>query len=130
MRVSGSTSATPLCRRGYAPFGGQVLIARDERGRYLAGVGVKRHDGDGHELSVGTEPAARGNGLARRLVAQAARAVLADGKVPTYLHDPANSASARVADAAGFPDLGWQVLGMLDLTASADSDDDRQAAAS
>jgi GNAT superfamily N-acetyltransferase len=95
------------------PFGHQVLIARDDDGRYVAGVGIKRHDDFGHELSVGTEPAARGRGLARRLVAQAARKVLADGKVPTYLHDPANIASGRVADAAGFPDRGWQVLGMF-----------------
>ena len=34
------------------------------------------------------------------------------GVVPTYLHDPANTASAKVADAAGFPDRGWTVLGM------------------
>ncbi|MGZ4608998.1 MAG: GNAT family N-acetyltransferase [Actinomycetes bacterium] len=96
------------------PFGGQVLIARDDTGDYLAGVGIKRHDSYGHEISVGTEPAARGMGLARRLVAQAARRLLADGKVPTYLHDPANIASAKVADAAGFPDLGWRVLGMFE----------------
>ena len=32
--------------------------------------------------------------------------------MPTYLHDPANTASAKVADAAGFPDRGWTVLGM------------------
>jgi GNAT superfamily N-acetyltransferase len=96
------------------PFGGRVLIARDVDASYLAGVGIKRHDADGNELSVGTDPRARGRGLARRLVAQAARSLLADGIVPTYLHDPANVASARVADAAGFADLGWQVLGMFD----------------
>jgi RimJ/RimL family protein N-acetyltransferase len=95
------------------PFGGRVLIARDADGSYVAGVGIKRHDANGHELSVGTEPAARGRGLARRLVAQAARALLDDGIVATYLHDPANVASARVAEAAGFPDLGWRVLGMF-----------------
>jgi GNAT superfamily N-acetyltransferase len=96
------------------PFGGRVLLARDTDGSYLAGVGIKRHDVNGHELSVGTEPEARGRGLARRLVAQAARALLDAGIVATYLHDPANVASARVADAAGFPDLGWRVLGMFD----------------
>ncbi|MFL6072195.1 MAG: GNAT family N-acetyltransferase [Mycobacteriales bacterium] len=94
------------------PFGGKVLVALDDRGGYLAGVGIKRHDRHGHELAVGTAEAARGRGLARRLVAQAARAVLADGAVPTYLHDPANTPSARVATAAGFPDLGWKVLGI------------------
>lgn len=94
------------------PFGGEVLLALDGD-TYLAGVGVKRHDGFGRELSVGAEPHARGRGLARRLVAQAARRVLAEGAVPTYLHDPDNVASARAATAAGFPDLGWQVLGFF-----------------
>ncbi len=94
------------------PFGGQVLMAFDDDGRYLAGVGIKRHDPAGHELAVVTEPRGRGQGLARRLVAQAARHVLALGAVPTYLHGPDNVASARVADAAGFPDRGWRVLGL------------------
>jgi GNAT superfamily N-acetyltransferase len=94
-------------------FGGEVLLALDPAtGAYLAGVGIKRHDRYGRELSVGTEPAARGQGLARRLVAQAARRVIADGAVATYLHDPANLASARVAAAAGFPDLGWKIIGV------------------
>ena len=94
-------------------FGGEVLLALDPAtGAYLAGVGIKRHDRYGRELSVGTEPTARGRGLARRLVAQAARRVVADGAVATYLHDPANLASARVAAAAGFPDLGWKIIGV------------------
>jgi predicted GNAT family acetyltransferase len=50
--------------------------------------------------------------LARRLVAQAARRVVDGGMVATYLHDPANTASARVAEAAGFPDHGWTVIGL------------------
>ncbi|MBX7268597.1 GNAT family N-acetyltransferase [Micromonospora sp. Llam7] len=93
-------------------FDRAVLVVRDDRGRYLAGVGVKRHDRHGHELAVGTVPAARGRGLARRLVAQAARRVLDDGAVPTYLHDRRNVASARVAQAAGFPDRGWRSYGV------------------
>lgn len=94
------------------PFGGEVLVVLDGD-TYVAGVGVKRHDGFGRELSVGTEPQARGRGLARRLVAQAARRVLAEGAVPTYLHAPDNVGSARAATAAGFPDVGWQVLGFF-----------------
>ena len=93
------------------PFGGEVLIAL-EQGRYVAGVGIKRHDENGREIAVGTDAAARGRGLARRLVAQAARRVLAEGAVPTYLHAPDNVASAHVAEAAGFPDRGWSVLGL------------------
>ncbi|GGL87802.1 MULTISPECIES: GNAT family N-acetyltransferase [Micromonospora] len=93
-------------------FDRDVLVVRDVDGRYLAGVGIKRHDAYGHELAVGTVPDARGRGLARRLVAQAARRVLDEGAVPTYLHDVGNLASARVAEAAGFPDRGWRAYGV------------------
>jgi GNAT superfamily N-acetyltransferase len=97
------------------PFGGEVLAALDdETGEYLGGVGIKRHDQYGHEIAVGTEPAARGRGLARRLVAQAARRVLDDGAIPTYMHDRSNVASARVAEAAGLPDRGWNSFGVGD----------------
>lgn len=97
------------------PFGGNALVAFDgdpATAPFLAGVGLKRHDSSVHEIAVGTEQSARGRGLARRLVAQAARELLAAGVIPTYLHDPSNVASARVADAAGFPDLGWTMLGL------------------
>ncbi|WP_328339381.1 GNAT family N-acetyltransferase [Micromonospora sp. NBC_00421] len=93
-------------------FDTEVLVVRDADGGYLAGVGIKRHDAYGHELAVGTVPAARGRGLARRLVAQAARRVLDEGAVPTYRHDPGNIGSARVAEAAGFPDRGWSSYGV------------------
>ncbi len=94
------------------PFGGEVLVVLDGD-RYVAGVGLKKHDANGREIAVGTEEAARGRGLARRLVAQAARRVLDEGAVPTYLHAPENLPSARVAQAAGFPDRGWHVLGFF-----------------
>jgi GNAT superfamily N-acetyltransferase len=96
------------------PFGGDVLVVLDDD-RYVAGVGIKKHDAAGKEISVGTVEAARGRGLARRLVAQAARRILADGAVPTYLHAADNIASAKAADAAGFPDLGWKVVGFFPL---------------
>jgi GNAT superfamily N-acetyltransferase len=105
-------AADPRVPAWLTPFGGDVLVVLDGD-LYVAGVGLKRHDEHGQEISVGTEEAARGRGLARRLVAQAARSLLARGIVPTYLHDRANVASGRVADAAGFPDLGWTVLGLF-----------------
>jgi GNAT superfamily N-acetyltransferase len=105
-------AADPRVPEWLKPFGGDVLVVLDDDG-YVAGVGLKHHDEHGEEISVGTEEAARGRGLARRLVAQAARSLLARGIVPTYLHDPANIASAKVADAAGFPDRGWTVLGLF-----------------
>jgi len=96
------------------PFNyGPVLIAWDDDGTYGAGVGIKRHDDVGRELAVGTSERLRGRGLARRLVAQAARRMLAEGSLPTYLHDPDNGASARVADAGGFRDRGWSVYGLF-----------------
>jgi predicted GNAT family acetyltransferase len=87
-----------------------VLVALDEDGSYQGGVGVKPHTEYGVELAVGTDEARRGRGLARRLVAQAARSVLASGRLPLYVHAPDNIPSARVADAAGFPDRGWRLL--------------------
>jgi GNAT superfamily N-acetyltransferase len=97
------------------PFGGQVLVVMDD-GRYVAGVGIKRHDELGHELAVATEEAWRGRGLARALVARASRRILRAGGVPIYLHGRANEASARVATAAGFPDRGWLILGLPTAT--------------
>lgn len=91
------------------PFGGDVLVHLEDD-RYIGGVGLKRHDEHAWELSVGTEEAARGKGIARRLVVTAARRVLDEGRVPTYLHDLRNTASAHVADASGFPDRGWRLL--------------------
>lgn len=94
------------------PFNGEVLVAFDD-GALAAGVGRKQHDDRGHEVAVVTEEAHRGQGYARRLVTQAARRILHDGAVPVYLHAEANVASARTADAAGFPDVGWRILGLF-----------------
>jgi GNAT superfamily N-acetyltransferase len=92
------------------PFPPPVLAAIEDDGTFLAGVGIKPHTERGKELAVGTAEPARGRGLGRRLVAQAAQHVLAEGAVPLYVHHPDNQASARVADAAGFPDLAWRLL--------------------
>ncbi len=102
--------ADPRVPQWLWPFGGEVLVALQDD-VYVAGVGLKRHDDHARELAVVTSEQARGRGLARRLVAQAARRVLDEGRVPTYLHAPGNLASAHVAEASGFPDRGWQVLG-------------------
>ena len=95
-----------------APFNGPRLVAFDDDGTPIGGLGIKIHDRYGHEIAVVTEEAARGSGVARRLVATAARRILADGAAPTYLHATDNVASARVADAVGFVDRGWTVHGL------------------
>ena len=94
------------------PFNGEVLVGYED-GEIAAGVGRKIHDRWGHELAVVTEEAHRGNGWAKRLVSQAAERVVDEGAVATYLHSPTNEASARTADAAGFPDRGWKILGIF-----------------
>jgi GNAT superfamily N-acetyltransferase len=94
------------------PFNGDVLIAFAEDGSYAAGVGLKKHNELGIELAVGTEPEHRNKGLAKHLVAQATRAIIDAGAVAIYLHAPSNAASAAVAEAAGFSDRGWEILGL------------------
>lgn len=95
------------------PFGGDALVALDDAGEYVGGVGVKRHDATGHEVAVVTDEEHRGQGIARRLVATAVRHELDLVPVVTYLHDPANERSAAVANAVGIPDRGWRVLGVF-----------------
>ena len=105
------------------PFNGDVLVAfeeGDDGPEVAAGVGRKQHDVHGHEIAVVTEERYRGRGYARRLVTQAARRILADGAVPVYLHEEANVASARTADACGFPDVGWRIFGLFPPDADAD----------
>lgn len=94
------------------PFNGDVLVAFGEDGGYAAGVGLKKHNALGIEVAVGTEPHYRNRGLAKRLVAQAARAIIDAGAVAVYLHAPSNAPSAAVAEATGFPDRGWEMLGL------------------
>ena len=105
----------PVLPEWLRPFGGEVLAVTDDEG-YLAGVGLKRHLDSGWEISVGTEPRGRGTGLARRLVATAARRVLDEGRAVLYLHDDDNHASAAAAVAAGFPDRGWRFLAVAEET--------------
>jgi GNAT superfamily N-acetyltransferase len=103
-------TADPRVPEWLRPFNGDVLVAWDDEGNYGAGVGRKMHNPLGHEISVGTEEAHRGRGLARKLVETAARRILADGAVATYVHLLDNFASAKVAERAGFIDKGWRYI--------------------
>lgn len=94
------------------PFNGGVLLAFDDKGRYAAGVGCKRHDGFAKELAVTTESTHRRLGYAKELVAQAAEDIFTSGTIATYLHRRDNLASARVAEATGFFDRGWEILSL------------------
>lgn len=94
------------------PFNGGVFARWADDGTYAAGIGLKKHNDLGYEISVGTDPAHRDKGLAQRLVAQSARYIWDLGAIPIYLHGATNAASARVAEKSGFPDRGWHLIEM------------------
>ncbi|HYY78542.1 MAG TPA: GNAT family N-acetyltransferase [Actinomycetes bacterium] len=87
-------------------FTGEAWVVLGDHGEVLSSAVLKRYDDRLREISVGTAEQARGRGLARAVVAAAARAVLAEGRVVLYNHAPDNHASARVAESVGLHELG------------------------
>lgn len=87
-------------------FTGEAWVVLDDHGQVLSTAVLKRYDERLREISVGTVEAARGRGLARAVVAAAARHVLAEGRAVLYNHALDNYASARVAEAVGLHELG------------------------
>jgi GNAT superfamily N-acetyltransferase len=87
-------------------FTGEAWVVLDEQGHVLSTAVLKRYDERLREISVGTVEAARGRGLARAVVAAAARHVLSEGRAVLYNHAPDNEASARVAEAVGLHEFG------------------------
>ncbi|NAZ85759.1 GNAT family N-acetyltransferase [Kineococcus sp. T90] len=95
------TRPGPFERR--TPLLGTYLGVRDERGRLVAVAGERLHPPGFTEISaVCTDPAARGRGLASRLVRAVAAGVLARGETP-FLHAAAqNTGAVRLYEALGF----------------------------
>jgi hypothetical protein len=87
-------------------FTGEAWVVLDSDGSVLSTAVLKRYDDRVREISVGTAERARGRGLARSVVAAAARAVLAEGRAVLYNHAPDNHASAKVAEAVGLHEFG------------------------
>jgi GNAT superfamily N-acetyltransferase len=86
-------------------FVGEAWVVM-EGGEVLSTAVLKRYDERLREISVGTAPSARGRGLARSVVAAAARFVLAEGRAVLYNHAIDNDASAHVAESVGLHELG------------------------
>jgi GNAT superfamily N-acetyltransferase len=86
-------------------FVGEAWVVLDG-GEVVSTAVLKRYDDRLREISVGTAPGARGRGLARSVVAAAARSVLAEGRAVLYNHAVDNDASARVAESVGLHELG------------------------
>jgi len=86
-------------------FTGQAWVVLED-GQVLSTAVLKRYDDRLREIAVGTSEAARGRGLARAVVAAAARAVLAEGRAVLYNHAIDNFASAKVAESVGLHEFG------------------------
>jgi RimJ/RimL family protein N-acetyltransferase len=87
-------------------FTGEAWVFLDENGKVLSSAVLKRYDDRLREISVGTSERARGRGLARSVVAAAARHVLSEGRAVLYNHAPDNLASAKVAESVGLHEFG------------------------
>jgi GNAT superfamily N-acetyltransferase len=83
-------------------FDGAIFGVRGSRGRLLSWAALKLKADHVWELAVATEPDHRGRGYARDSVAAAAHYTLDQGRLPIYIHDRDNGASAFVARAVGF----------------------------
>jgi L-amino acid N-acyltransferase YncA len=108
-------------------FTGEAWVVLGERGEVLSTAVLKRYDDRLREISVGTAEAARGRGLARSVVAAAARAVLAEGRAVLYNHDPDNHASAKVAESVGLHELGRYHVVVTERRLGADYSEDDTA---
>lgn len=87
-------------------FDGGVFIIRNEINDIVAYAGVK-DKGFIQEIAVKTEPTYQRKGMAQDVVSQAITAILADGKIPTYIPDSLNNtASYLLAQKIGFDKVG------------------------
>lgn len=90
-------------------FDGPVFVARDAQNRIAAWAAIKCKSADVWEMAVVTEARYRGMGLAKSVVSRATLAALDAGKVPLYLHEISNQASARVCQALGYQPYGYEL---------------------
>jgi GNAT superfamily N-acetyltransferase len=90
-------------------FDGPIFVARNPKGSIAAWAAIKCKSPEVWEMAVATEPPYRNRGLAKSVVSKATQAALAAGKVPLYLHEISNIASARVCGALGYRLYGYEL---------------------
>jgi hypothetical protein len=83
-------------------FDGAIFGVRGSHGRLVSWAALKLKSDRIWEVAVATEADYRGRAYARDVVSAAARFTLDRGRLPTYIHDRDNGASAFVARATGF----------------------------
>jgi GNAT superfamily N-acetyltransferase len=96
--VVSDTRGRDLRRR----FDGEIFVVTGARGEIAAWSAIKLKSDDVWEIAVVTEAPYRGRGYAKQVVSAATRHILESGRVPLYVHDRANHASARVCRSLGY----------------------------
>ncbi|HEY7347356.1 MAG TPA: GNAT family N-acetyltransferase [Ktedonobacterales bacterium] len=95
-------------------YSGGIYALCDAQAQILSRAGVRRESRDVCEIGVRTEvEALRGRGLAKTVVTAATEAILADGRVPLYVHSATNVASQRVALALGYQHYADELIWFL-----------------
>lgn len=93
---------TDLRRR----FDGEIFVVWSIRGEIASWSAIKLKSNDVWEIAVVTEPAYRGQGLAREVVSAATAHILEQGRLALYVHDRTNLASAKVCRSLGYVEYG------------------------
>ncbi len=83
-------------------FDGEVFAIPGTRGEIASWAAIKLKSEDVWEIAVVTEAPYRGQGLAKEVVSAATAYILEQGRVPLYVHDRTNVASARVCRSLGY----------------------------
>ncbi len=95
-------------------YSGGIYALRDAQSQITSRAGVRYESRDVCEIGVRTEvEALRGRGLAKTVVTAATEAILADGRVPLYVHSATNIASQKVALALGYQHYADELLWFL-----------------
>jgi GNAT superfamily N-acetyltransferase len=87
-------------------FDGEIFVVPGARGEIAAWSAIKLKSDDVWEIAVVTEAPYRGRGYARQVVSAATEHILQSGRVPLYVHDRANRASAKVCRSLGYVEYG------------------------
>ena len=83
-------------------FDGEIFVVRGLREQIVAWSAIKLKADDVWEIAVVTDQAYRGQGLAKRVVSAATAYIVENKRVPLYIHDRSNHASASVCRSLGF----------------------------
>jgi GNAT superfamily N-acetyltransferase len=89
-------------------FDGEIFVVAGARGEIAAWSAIKLKSDDVWEIAVVTEAPYRGRGYARQVVSAATEHILRSGRIPLYVHDRANRASAKVCRSLGYVEYGEQ----------------------